>query len=346
MSEVSVFIVEDELIVADDIRLTLENLGYTVAGIAQTGETAIHLMPEHTPDIVLMDIQLAGPMDGIETAEWIHSHLGIPVIFLTAHADDANLDRAKVTEPYGYIVKPYDERELHSVIEMTLYKHRMEITARENAQTIRALANAIPDAVLLLDPEQKIIALNESMAGRLDQDPASLIGTEIRSHIPGGLPAQVLGHLEDAVQLCRTVQYEENEGDQWFEVRLSPIPDQGITISRIMIQYHDITDLKLIEQRIREEGIAQIDRNMEQFQILNDKIRNPLQAISGYLDLDCEQFKSKIKEQVMQIDSLVTRLDHGWVESEKVRRFLFRHYCHGPSGITDREPQKAEGGRK
>jgi two-component system, response regulator PdtaR len=343
MSKASIFIVEDELIVADDLKLTLQNLGYTVTGMTQTGEIAIEQVPGYKPDLVLMDIQLGGSLDGIETADWIRTHLGIPVIFLTAHADDENLDRAKVTEPYGYIIKPYDERELRSVIEIALYKHRMEQQARENERTIRALANAIPDAVLLLDPEQKILALNDSMARRLGQSPVSLIGTGIRSHIPGGLPAQVLGHLEETIQMCRTVQYEENEGNRWFEVALSPIPEPGCEISRIMIQYHDITDFKLIEQRIRSEGITQIERNMEQFQTLNDQIRNPLQAITGYLELGCEQFKSKIGEQVLQIDNLVTRLDHGWVESEKVRRFLYRHYHYGLTDAKDTEPARTQG---
>jgi two-component system, response regulator PdtaR len=338
MSGTSIFIVEDELIVADDIRLTLENLGYTVAGISRTGETAVSQMPGHKPDLVLMDIQLAGTMDGIETADWIRTHLGIPVIFLTAHADDTNLGRAKVTEPYGYIVKPFDERELHSSIEMAIYKHRMEKKARENERTIRALADALPDAVLLLDQDQKIIALNESMAQRLGQSPASFIGSDIRSRVPGGgLPVQGLMHLEETIRLCRTTQYEESEGNRWFNVIISPIPEPGCPISRIMIQYHEITDLKLIEQRIREEGIAQIDRNMEQFQILNDKIRNPLQAILGYIDLDCEESRSRIAEQVMQIDNLVTRLDRGWVESEKVRSFLYRHYRHGRPDEPDAE---------
>jgi two-component system, response regulator PdtaR len=341
MSDASIFIVEDELIVADDIRLTLENLGYTVAGIAQTGETAVLQVPEHIPDLVLMDIQLAGTMDGIETAEWIRTHLSIPVIFLTAHADDINLDRAKVTEPYGYLVKPYDERELHSVIEMALYKHRMEKKTREDAWTIRTLANAIPDAILLLDPGQRIIALNKSMAQRLGDNPAALLGTDLSSHIPGGFPVMIHEHLEEAIRLCRTVQYEEKEDDRWFEVVLSPLlPEQGCSISRIMIQYHDITDIRMIEQRIHEQGIAQIDRNMEQFQILNDKIRNPLQAIMWYVSLDCEESKSRIVEQVMAIDDLVTRLDHGWIESEKVRRFLYRHYHHGETGAPDAKTDK------
>ena len=250
------------------------------------------------PDLVLMDIQLAGTLDGIETAEWIHIHLGIPVIFLTAHADDANLERAKVTEPYGYLVKPYDERELHSIIEMALYKHRMEEKDRESGRTIRALANAMPDAVLLLDAKQRIIALNESMARRLGQSPAALIGADIYTHIPRDLPPRIRELLVETIQQCRTMRYEESRGERWFEVAIFPITGQGCAISRIMIQYHDITDLKLIEQQIREQGIARIDMNMEQFQILNDEIRNPLQIILGGLQIDCRKYKPKIEEQV------------------------------------------------
>jgi PAS domain S-box-containing protein len=335
LSEASVFIVEDELIVADDIRMTLENLGYTVAGIAQTGEAAITGILESAPDLILMDIQLAGALDGIATAEWVHTHGGIPVIFLSAHADIASLDRAKVTEPYGYIVKPFEERELHSVIEMALYKHSMERTARENGRIIMILANAIPDAILLLDADQKIIALNESMAQRLGRNPSAIIGSAIGSPVPFGLPAEVPAYLEETKRLGRALQYELQEGGQWFTMIFSPIPEPGGTDSQVLIQFHEITDLKLIEQRIREKGLSQIDRNMEQFQILNDQIRNPLQAISGYLELDCKAFKPRILEQIQLIDSLITRLDHGWVESEKVRSFLYKHYHHGPSGGSE-----------
>src|SRR5512145_1928453 len=121
----SVFIVEDEAIVADDLRETLTSLGYSVAGIAKSGELALQKVAETHPDLVLMDIHLAGPMDGIDAAGRIHERQEIPVIFLTAYADKALLERAKQTEPYGYIIKPYDERGLQSAIEMAVYKHRM-----------------------------------------------------------------------------------------------------------------------------------------------------------------------------------------------------------------------------
>jgi two-component system, response regulator PdtaR len=335
MSAASVYIVEDELIVADDIRMTLEHLGYTVAGIAQSGETAIMEIQKTLPNLILMDIHLAGTLDGIATAEWIHTHLAIPVIYLTAHAETANLERAKLTEPYGYIIKPFEERELHSTIEIALYKHRMEEKNRESERTIQALANAIPDAVLLLDSKQRIIALNESMAQRLGQSPSTLIGSDIYLYIPRFLPARIRELLVETIHQCRIVQYEESKGERWFEVVISPIIEPGHAISRIVIQYHDITDLKRIEQQIREKGLTQIDQNMEEFQILNDQIRNPLQAISGYLELDCQQYKSRIQNQIRVIDEIITRLDNGWVESEKVRSFLYRHYYHGPPDGSD-----------
>ena len=126
MSNEKILIVEDEGIVILHIRKALENLGYTVAGIANYGDDAIVKATEIRPDLVLMDIVLKGVVDGIDAAEKIHAILNIPVIYLTAHADESTLQRAKVTEPFGYIVKPFRERDLQIAIEFALYKSRME----------------------------------------------------------------------------------------------------------------------------------------------------------------------------------------------------------------------------
>ena len=143
MVQPAIFIVEDEAIVANDIKETLKSLGYTVPGIAKSGELALEKVRESKPDLVLMDIHLAGQMDGVETAGKIHVLYNIPVIYLTAYADKALLDRAKVTEPYGYVIKPYDERELHSVIEMSLYKHRIEREIRKRDEVLFAVSSAV-----------------------------------------------------------------------------------------------------------------------------------------------------------------------------------------------------------
>lgn len=122
----NVLIVEDEFIVSKDIQSSLKKLGYNVIGAAPSGEQALEILSKETPDIVLMDIMLKGSMNGIETAEQVRKQYAIPVIYLTAYADEATLSKAKVTEPYGYILKPFKEIDLHTSIEMALYKHKRE----------------------------------------------------------------------------------------------------------------------------------------------------------------------------------------------------------------------------
>lgn len=131
MLKVNVLVVEDELIVSKDIQNTLTKLGYHVVGSAATGEKALSLVKSETPDIVLMDIMLKGDLNGIETAKNIKANFNIPVIFLTSYADEATLNKAKLAEPYGYIIKPFKEQDLQATIEMGLYKFEkdQELTA-------------------------------------------------------------------------------------------------------------------------------------------------------------------------------------------------------------------------
>ncbi len=126
MAKTSVLVVEDESIVAKDIQNSLKKLGYTVPSVENSGEDAIEAAGQHRPDLILMDIMLKGEISGIEAAEQIKNRYQIPVIFLTAYADESTLSKAKVTEPYGYIIKPFKEIDLHTSIEMALYKHGKE----------------------------------------------------------------------------------------------------------------------------------------------------------------------------------------------------------------------------
>ncbi len=130
-----IFIVEDEGIVAADIESRLQHLGYHVSGSASSGEEALTSIPKNSPDLVLMDIRLAGQLDGVETAAEVRRRFDLPVVYLTAHTDQATLDRAKITESFGYIIKPFEERELQTNIEMGLYKHKME---QERARMLAA----------------------------------------------------------------------------------------------------------------------------------------------------------------------------------------------------------------
>ncbi|MCA1987176.1 MAG: response regulator, partial [Desulfovibrio sp.] len=135
MADVEIMIVDDERIVALDIKNTLERLGYKVPAICSTGEEAVDKAAELTPDLILMDIKLRGEMDGVQAAELIHTHQGTPIIFLTAYSDEKTLERAKLSEPFGYLIKPFEERELHSNIEIALFKVRAERELRSAKQT-------------------------------------------------------------------------------------------------------------------------------------------------------------------------------------------------------------------
>jgi CheY-like chemotaxis protein len=126
VDEIKILIVEDENIIALNIKKKLKSFGYAVPAIVSTGEEAVKMAEIISPDLILMDIMLKGDMDGVKAAEEIKKRFSIPVIYLTAYSDDKVLDRAKVTEPYGYIVKPFKAIDLRSNIEMALYRHSMQ----------------------------------------------------------------------------------------------------------------------------------------------------------------------------------------------------------------------------
>ncbi len=131
MSKTNILIVEDESIVAKDIQHSLKKLGYTVVDICSNGEDAIRVAEELKPNLILMDIMLKGDMNGIEAASQIKEKFNIPIIYLTAYADESTLTKAKVSEPYGYIIKPFKEIDLHTSIEMAIYKHEKETDLRK-----------------------------------------------------------------------------------------------------------------------------------------------------------------------------------------------------------------------
>ncbi|MBT3605534.1 MAG: response regulator, partial [Candidatus Latescibacteria bacterium] len=139
MDGTRIVVVEDEQIVSKDIQMCLKRFGYEIAGSAASGEDAVSLVKQTQPDLVMMDVMLKGEMMGTEAAEIIRREYDIPVIYLTAYADQGTLDQAKITEPYGYVLKPFDERELQTAIEMALYKYRAE---KENQKLKEQLLQA------------------------------------------------------------------------------------------------------------------------------------------------------------------------------------------------------------
>ncbi|HOZ89608.1 MAG TPA: response regulator [Bacteroidia bacterium] len=168
MDKIRILVVEDESIVAKDIQQTLIRLGYDVPATASSAQNAYARLEEHEPDLVFLDIKLKGDLDGIHIAEHIKQKYDIPVIFLTSFVDKNTLDRAKITEPYGYLVKPFNESDLQTTVEIALYKFQKDLQVRENERRFaNALAN-VEEAILVADTEFRITFLNpkaESMTG-------------------------------------------------------------------------------------------------------------------------------------------------------------------------------------
>lgn len=162
MQEKSVLIVEDEGVVALSIQAALTKMGYTVVGIAVTGAEALSLAREHQPDVILMDIHIKGDMDGIQTTEKLNEISDIPVIFLTAYADDETVKRALKTKSHSYLVKPYNPRELYSNIEFAIYKRRMKDRAGSHRENLELFFTRSSGAGLIIDMQNRIVFANSA----------------------------------------------------------------------------------------------------------------------------------------------------------------------------------------
>jgi len=155
-----ILVVEDERIVAEDIKQTLEEFGYVVPAVASTGAEAIAGVRQHRPDACLMDIRIKGAIDGIRTASEVMGTYGIPVVFLTAYADEATLERVKATGPYGYLVKPFSGRELQAALEAALARHGMERKLAASERRWRTVLQSIGDAVVCVGGDGTIEFMN------------------------------------------------------------------------------------------------------------------------------------------------------------------------------------------
>lgn len=159
-----ILVVEDEGIIAKDIAYMLETLVYEVVAIVTSGEDAITAAEKLVPDLILMDIMLSGRLNGIETAVKVQHEMGIPVVFLTAHSDERTLQKAVSVEAYGYLLKPFDERELHSTIELVLKRHHAEKALRESEEKYRLLFTNASEGIMTLTTKGRVLDVNPRMS--------------------------------------------------------------------------------------------------------------------------------------------------------------------------------------
>ncbi|MBU7046712.1 MAG: response regulator, partial [Theionarchaea archaeon] len=255
---VKIVIVEDESIVAKDIKKRLQNLGYTVSAVVSSGEEALEVA-EGNPDLYLMDIVLRGEIDGITAAEHLRTQFGIPVIYVTAYADEKTLGRAKMTEPYGYILKPFEDRELHTAIEMALYKHEMEKKLRESQQWLSTTLKSIGDAVIATDTEGVITFMNpvaEALTGWNQKEAVGtflsevfhVISEETRKRCEN--PFEKIMKTGKATDLANNTILVAKDGTELFIADSgAPIRDENHILGTVLI-FRDTTEKRRIEQEM------------------------------------------------------------------------------------------------
>ncbi len=224
-----ILVVEDENVVALDIKRDLISFGYAVPATAASGEEAIELAAALRPDLVLMDIRLRGAIDGIEAADEIRARFNIPAIYLTAYADPETLGRARLTGALGYLIKPFGERELHAAVEVALYRHRLEQQVKESERWLAATLRSIADAVIATDAQGRIRFMNPVAERLTGWAAAQAAGLEI---------AEVL-KLQYSLPPADIAQQRLARGNAALEAMLTSKPGVEIPVEERKTSIHD-----------------------------------------------------------------------------------------------------------
>jgi PAS domain S-box-containing protein len=205
-----ILIFEDEILLAEDLAISLTNLGYEIAGIVSSAGNALQIVEDSKPDLVLIDIKLESEMDGIEAAEQIRKRLDTPVVYLTGYAEKDILERAKVTEPYGYLAKPVSLTELRSTVETALYKHVADKLLRESEERCRTLVETAPNGIVEIDVDGTITTFNSAYCRMIGYSAEELTGKSIVDL------AQNVSEKEDIENYLASLVLDQPEPNPWF----------------------------------------------------------------------------------------------------------------------------------
>jgi two-component system, LuxR family, sensor kinase FixL len=277
-----ILVVEDEKVVAIDITRTLRSLGYDISPPVASGEEALERLKKSRPDLILLDVRLEGDLDGIETAEIIRSEYQIPYIYLSTFSDEETLSRAKRTEPYGYITKSSHKNDLHSMIEMALYRHAMEERIKEKEELLSVTLKSISDAVIGSTLDGTIISWNsgaESIFGYTgDEVSGKNISILTPPFYPNEMP-EILDTLQDGndIDHYETIRQKKDGGIINVSVKVSPIRNHLNRIKGASIIARDVTARKRLEREVLE--ISEKERRRIG-QDLHDSLGQKLTGIS------------------------------------------------------------------
>jgi PAS domain S-box-containing protein len=253
-------VVEDEKIIASDISYSLEILGYHVVAAVAYGEEAVPRALELRPDLILMDIRLKGEMDGISAARQIQAHLDIPVVYLTAMTDEQTLQRAKVTEPFGYLLKPFDDQELRITIEIALYRHKLEQKLKANERWLATTLQSIGEGVITTDTEGRINFMNPRAEALTGWSQAAALGQEARNvfqivdetaHTPLECPvSRLLSGAAGPLEANHTLLLAQDRTVTAIDYNVAPISSAGGPLAGTVLAFRNIAERRQLEERL------------------------------------------------------------------------------------------------
>ncbi|HWQ34687.1 MAG TPA: response regulator [Blastocatellia bacterium] len=257
-----ILVVEDESIVAEDIRERLQRFGYEVADAVSSGEAAIARAAGLRPDLVLMDISLSGAIDGIEAAEKIHEQWDIPVVFLTAYSDSGTLQRARSSGSFGYLLKPFDERELRATVEIALYRHRLEKELKESRNRLAITLQSIGDGVISTDSHGIITYLNpvaeeltgwtkEEATGRELSEVFNILDETTEAVAPNPMTRAIRDGVIVGLQ-NHTVLVSRSGRRVFIEDSAAPIRDEKGRITGGILVFHSVNERRHLEDQLRQ----------------------------------------------------------------------------------------------
>ena len=367
MNKPRILIVEDERITAADISARLKQMGYQPVGQAASGEQAIALAGELRPDLVLMDIQLEGEMDGIAAANEIRQRFHIPSIFLSAYSEQDTIERAKLVEPFGYILKPFDGRDLRATIAVALYKHRAEEALRGETVRRRILFEQLPDGIFIIDPQTaRFVEFNTGAHRQLGYSREEFALLTIHDLDAKETALETKARLAELVHKGR-VDFETLQRTRQGEVRIVHISAQLVELQGQQLYQcvcRDITERKRIEHKLRETNLEleqttaraeAANRSKSEFLAnMSHEIRTPMNGVLGMTELllktKLDQRQAEFADAIAQSAQALLQvindvLDFSKVEAGKItiisEEFSVRSVLDGVLKLAEhRDPEK------